>query len=106
FGITVADGIVSLNYNEDPSQTAANIAGGTTNSVLYQSAPSNTEFVSSINSSVLVFDATGKPTASTTIPDGIDLGTPSAGNLENCTVPSETITGVIGLENGGTGADL
>lgn len=105
-GISISNGEVSFTYNEDPSQTAANIAGGTTNSVLYQVSPSNTGFISSSNETVLIFNESGLPVASDELPDGINLGTPSAGNLENCNIPSGAITGIISLENGGTGSDL
>ena len=98
--------------------------GGTVNSGLvnqvawYASSGTAVSGLATANSSVLVTSALGVPSLSTTLPSGLsatnlilttpNIGTPSAGNLANCTNLnlSTGVTGTLALTNGGTNASL
>lgn len=90
-----------------PSYTTATYPTTTTvNQLLYSSSSNTIGGLATANSSVLSTSAGGVPSWSATLPN-VNIGTPTAGVLTNCTgLPTSSLTGQVALANGGTNANL
>lgn len=103
-GTATANQVLLSGSSAAPAWSTATYPATTTiNQILYSSANNVITGISTVNSGVLVTSAGGVPSISTTLPNGLAMGTPTSLTLTNATgLPLSTgVTGTITSTNNG-----